>query len=105
MKKEDLATYNESDARASASNASGLSIDSQPCSLRQAVERAMENYLTDLGDEDLVNDLYELVLSEVEAPSLEAVLRHTSSNQSRASTLLGLNRGTLRKKMKQYGLL
>jgi Fis family transcriptional regulator, factor for inversion stimulation protein len=105
MKKEDLTAYQAPNAGASATNASRLVTDSQTCSLRQAVERAMESYLSDLGDEDLVNDLYELVLSEVEAPLLEAVLRHTSSNQSRASTLLGLNRGTLRKKMKQYGLL
>jgi Fis family transcriptional regulator len=105
MKKEDLTAYRANDVAPSASNTSRFSTDSQPCSLRQSVERALDNYLTDLGDDDLVNDLYELVLSEVEAPLLEAVLRHTSSNQSRASTLLGLNRGTLRKKMKQYGLL
>lgn len=105
MKKKDLTAYRANDSTPTASKATNFSTDSQPRSLRQSVERAMENYLTDLGDEDLVNDLYELVLSEVEAPLLEAVLRHTSSNQSRASTLLGLNRGTLRKKMKQYGLL
>jgi Fis family transcriptional regulator len=36
---------------------------------------------------------------------MEAVLKHTDGNQSEAATMLGLNRGTLRKKMKQYGLL
>lgn len=74
-------------------------------SLRQAVERAMEKYFEDLGDEDLVRNLYDVVLSEVEAPLLQAVLKNTAGNQSKASTMLGLNRGTLRKKMKQYGLL
>ena len=74
-------------------------------SLRQAVERAMEKYFRDLGKEDLVRNLYDVVLSEVEAPLLQAVLKNTDGNQSKASTMLGLNRGTLRKKMKQYGLL
>lgn len=74
-------------------------------SLRQAVERAMDKYFEDLGKEDLVRNLYDVVLSEVEAPLLQAVLKNTGGNQSKASTMLGLNRGTLRKKMKQYGLL
>jgi len=74
-------------------------------SLRQAVERAMEKYFEDLGDDHFTHNLYELVLSEVEAPLLESVLKHTDGNQSEAATMLGLNRGTLRKKMKQYGLL
>jgi Fis family transcriptional regulator len=73
-------------------------------SLRQSVEQAMQRYFDDLGDDRLTHNLYELVLSEVEAPLLEAVLKHTAGNQSEAATMLGLNRGTLRKKMKQYGL-
>ncbi len=73
--------------------------------LRAAVERCMERYLSQLGNDNSVTDLYQLVLSEVEAPLLEAVLDYTGSNQSRASIMLGLNRGTLRKKMKQHGLL
>ena len=79
----------------------------EPFSLRQAVERSLAVYLADIETEDelFVTNIYELVLSEVEAPLIEAVLRHTGGNQSRASTMLGLNRGTLRKKMKQYGLL
>lgn len=82
----------------------GISVEDNS-SLRQAVERAMEKYFRDLGKEDLVRNLYDVVLSEVEAPLLQAVLKNTDGNQSKASTMLGLNRGTLRKKMKQYGLL
>lgn len=73
--------------------------------LRQAVERAMEKYFRELGNDDLITNLYEVVMTEVEAPLLKAVLHHHGDNQSRASTMLGLSRGTLRKKMKQYGLL
>jgi Fis family transcriptional regulator len=46
-----------------------------------------------------------MVLEEVEPPLLRAVLRHTRNNQSKAARMLGLSRGTLRKKLKQYGLL
>lgn len=84
---------------------SPLELDSRPCSLRQAVERSLDNYFSQLDGEEDVSDLYQLVLSEVEAPLLEAVLRHTGSNQSKASIMLGVNRGTLRKKLKQYGML
>jgi Fis family transcriptional regulator, factor for inversion stimulation protein len=85
-------------------NPAPLYSDPQPCSLRQEVERSLQTYFEQLGNES-VTGLYDLVLAEVEAPLLEAVLRHTGSNQSKASIMLGLNRGTLRKKLKQYGLL
>ena len=52
-----------------------------------------------------VSNLHELVIKEVEEPLLTAVMEHTSNNQSKASIMLGLNRGTLRTKLKQYGLL
>ena len=40
-----------------------------------------------------------------EAPMLEVVMKYTRHNQTKAAQVLGLNRGTLRKKLKQYGLL
>jgi len=46
-----------------------------------------------------------MVISEVEIPLFEAVMKHTGNNQSKASVMLGLNRGTLRTKLKGYGLL
>lgn len=76
----------------------------QPSGLRKDVEKSLRQYFSHLGDSSVTN-LYELVLTEMEAPLLEAVLRHTGSNQSRASIMLGLNRGTLRKKLKQHGML
>ncbi|SFX66878.1 Fis family transcriptional regulator, factor for inversion stimulation protein [Marinospirillum alkaliphilum DSM 21637] len=72
--------------------------------LRESVNRALDNYFAQLEGQP-VNNLYDLVLSEVEAPLLEAVMRYTENNQTRASSLLGLNRGTLRKKLKQYDLI
>ena len=71
--------------------------------LAAAVEAALERYFDDL-DGAAPGDLYHLVLSEMERPLLTAVMRHTRGNQSQASVLLGINRGTLRKKLKIYGL-
>lgn len=72
--------------------------------LRDSVEVALKNYFAQL-DGAPVTEVYQLVLSEVEAPLLEQVMKYTRNNQTRASTMLGLNRGTLRKKLKQYDLL
>ena len=72
--------------------------------LRDSVEKALESYFAQL-DGQPVTDVYDMVLSEVEAPLLEVVMRYTRDNQTKAAVLLGLNRGTLRKKLKQYGML
>jgi Fis family transcriptional regulator len=72
--------------------------------LSKSVEIAVENYF-DSMDDQAITDLYEMVLSEVEAPLLSCVLRHTGNNQSHTAQILGLNRGTLRKKLKKYGML
>jgi len=72
--------------------------------LRDSVEKALINYFAQL-DGTPATEVYNLVLSEVEAPLLEQVMKYTRNNQTKASVLLGLNRGTLRKKLKQYGLL
>lgn len=44
-----------------------------------------------------MNDLYELVLAEVEQPLLDMVMQYTRGNQTRAALMMGINRGTLRK--------
>ena len=49
-------------------------------------------------------DLYQLVIGEVEKPLFRAVLTYTKGNQSEAAEILGINRGTLRKKLKDYKL-
>ena len=76
----------------------------QPQRLAQSVEQAMQNYFKQLDGQSATN-VYEMVLNEIEAPLLKAVMDYTRDNQTKASELLGLNRGTLRKKLKQYDLL
>ncbi|MEM8941554.1 MAG: DNA-binding transcriptional regulator Fis [Pseudomonadota bacterium] len=70
-------------------------------SLREAVDLFVRRYLDEI-DGELSCDFYELVLSEVEGPLLQAVMEYTRYNQTRAAQMLGLNRGTLRKKLKQH---
>ena len=72
--------------------------------LRVCVKESVENYLHHL-DGHGVSDLFDLVIAEVEAPLLESVLAHTRGNQSRAAAMLGINRATLRKKLKRYDLI
>ncbi len=72
--------------------------------LRNCVRRSLTDYFANLEGEE-VNNVYQTVLAEMEIPLLEKVLEHTRGNQTRAADMLGLNRGTLRKKLKQYGLL
>ena len=67
-------------------------------------EDALESYFATLNG-DRPGDLYDLVMSEVERPLFKAVMDYTQGNQSQAAGILGINRGTLRKKLKSYELL
>jgi Fis family transcriptional regulator len=71
--------------------------------IRRSVTSALKLYLDDLNGHD-VNDLYHVVMNEVEPAILDVVMQHTERNQSHAAEILGISRGTLRKKLKQYGL-
>lgn len=71
--------------------------------LRDCVARAVRRYLVDMNGQT-PEALYELVLSQVETPLLQEVLRWSDGNQSKAATALGMNRATLRKKLATRGL-
>ena len=72
--------------------------------LRDQVRESLRIYFHNLGGQ-APSHLYELVLSEVEAPLLEIVMAFVDGNQTKAAAILGLNRGTLRKKLRQHGFL
>lgn len=72
-------------------------------SLQETVSYTLQQYLTNLDGQPPAN-LYELVLAEVEKPLIEMILKFTNGNQSKAAIMLGLSRGTLRKKMAMYNL-
>ncbi len=71
--------------------------------LRNHVYEALRIYFHNLGDQQPSN-LYDLVLREMEAPLLEIVMLRTEGNRTKAAELLGINRGTLRKKLRQYDI-
>ena len=71
--------------------------------LRSHTEQALDSYFTSLNGH-APGRLYELVMREVEEPLFRAVLDYAEGNQSRAADILGINRGTLRKKLKTYGI-
>jgi Fis family transcriptional regulator len=73
-------------------------------SLHKHTEEALEIYFESLNG-DSPGDLYDLVMGEVERPLFKAVLDYTHGNQSQAAGILGLNRGTLRKKLRYYSLI
>ena len=71
--------------------------------LCDCVRVAVQRYFDDMGGH-LPENLYKTVLKEVERPMLEVVMNELSNNQSKAATVLGLNRTTLRKKLQLHGL-
>jgi Fis family transcriptional regulator, factor for inversion stimulation protein len=71
--------------------------------LRTQTAAALDAYFTNLNG-DHPGHLYELVLREVEEPLFRAVLDYVDGNQSRAAEVLGMNRGTFRKKLRTYRL-
>lgn len=73
----------------------------QTNTLQQSVEEAIKAYLADL-DGEIPYNLFDTVIAEIEQPMLQTVLSHCNHNQSKTATYLGINRGTLRKKLKQY---
>ena len=72
--------------------------------LRQSVRDTLKNYFTNIGGEQPV-DFYSILLEEIERPMLEVLINHTHYNQVKMAHILGISRGTLRKKLKQYGML
>ena len=71
--------------------------------LADCVKHAIQQYFSDLNGQPAQN-LHNFFINEVERPFLEVVMQQVQGNQSRAAEILGINRNTLRKKLKTYGL-
>jgi len=72
--------------------------------LRQNVTEVMSHYFSNLKGEEPRN-IYDFFLDEIEEPLLAAVMKYTRNNQSEAARVLNISRGTLRTKLKKYGML
>jgi two-component system, NtrC family, nitrogen regulation response regulator GlnG len=96
----------ESELRTTASGEAGGAPALMPddVSIAQAVEHNLQRYFADFGTELPPPGLYQRVLAEVEYPLVLACLTATRGNQIKAAELLGLNRNTLRKKIRELGV-
>ena len=100
-------TKAETLAEHTAANDEGLQTlrqDVSPNHLRDAVSASVRQYLDEL-DGQMTTEFYDMVLSQIEEPLLKEIMNYTRNNQTKASVMLGLNRGTLRKKLKRYDLI
>jgi Fis family transcriptional regulator len=84
-------------------NGRDLKVNGKGVPLRSQAEEALECYFETLNGHKPAH-LYDLVMREVEEPLFKVVMGHVQGNQSRAATILGINRGTLRKKLKEFGI-
>lgn len=75
-----------------------------PPPLRESAQAAIRHFLEQLEGHPATG-LFDVVVAQVEEPLLREIMAFTQNNQSKAATMLGLNRGTLRKKLRQYSLL
>ncbi len=71
--------------------------------LAACVRSALDAYFTNLDGEP-PHAVYDMLLNCIEKPLLDYVLNHAGGNQSKAAEILGLNRNTLRKKLKQHNI-
>ena len=82
-------------------NKTGKNINKQFLSIE--TEKAIKKYLNSLNGYNPAN-IYQLVLGEIEKPMLKTILEFSEGNQSNAADILGISRGTLRKKLKHYNI-
>jgi Fis family transcriptional regulator len=73
-------------------------------SIQEVVQKSLEDYFNDLGEQKPSN-IYDMMVLTVEKPVLEVVMSRADGNQSHAAQMLGINRNTLRKKLQEHGLL
>ncbi len=72
--------------------------------ISEAVRQTLKQYFTNLDGAD-ANNIYELVLAQVEGPLLEVVMQNAHGNQSKAADWLGISRNTLRKLLSKYNFI
>ena len=72
--------------------------------LKDEVRKAMKRYFAQLDQKNMPIDVYQLVLNEVEPPLLYAVMKFANNIQSKSARILGMNRTTLRTKLKKYNI-
>ena len=85
-------------------NQSNPYAETKMISLRENVTEIMKHYFDHLNGEE-PSQVYDFFLDEVEEPLIAAVMKYTNNNQSETARILGMSRGTLRAKLKKFGML
>jgi len=77
--------------------------DFSSCSIKDFLTEKLKRYLKEMTNLERTN-LYDTVISEVEKAIITIVLEETGGNQMKAAKTLGINRNTMRAKIKKYGI-
>jgi len=68
------------------------------------IDKRINKFMTSISDDLTEMNLYDEFIKTIEKPLIENILNHTRGNQIKASSILGLNRNTLRKKISELGV-
>jgi two-component system, NtrC family, nitrogen regulation response regulator GlnG len=92
------------DIEAELANTSPVSADNDREGLDMTIEQHLKNYFSAHGSSLPPTGLYDRILREIERPLITMTLQATRGNQIKAAEVLGLNRNTLRKKIKAHSI-
>lgn len=79
-------------------------IKDETLSLSQMCEKKLQSYFTTLNGQNPCTNLYDEIIQEIEKPLLLLTLEYCKGNKMKASEILGINRNTLSKKLKQHNI-
>jgi Fis family transcriptional regulator len=72
--------------------------------IEECIRTSLESYFRDLKGAE-PHSVHDMIISAVEKPLLDVVMKHAEGNQSRAAEWLGINRNTLRRKLLEHKLI
>ena len=72
--------------------------------MNSSIEKYLHTIFNDSKKQLPLNDLYNKILLKLELPLITFTLKATNGNQVKAAEILGLNRNTLRKKIRQLNI-
>jgi Fis family transcriptional regulator, factor for inversion stimulation protein len=73
-------------------------------SINNIITSELDDFFNDLDNNALPNNLYQVMLGQLEKPLLRKVMQYSQNNQTKAAKILGINRGTLGKKLSLYNI-
>jgi Fis family transcriptional regulator len=97
-------TTTHTSAQASAAPIS-KTMNTQNETIAECVDRNLRDYFAAINGHKAPTGLHERILGEAERPLLIRVMEFVGGNQCKAADVLGINRNTLRKKLRTHGLL